>query len=112
MTSGSSVLDTVKVLGSVGVKVTDAVVLLNRQQGGMKNLEKNCVKLHRYVHVYTTYVFSIDMCYRYMCTGVCVQVRTYVCTGMCVQVCVYRYVCTHRHWLCTYVVCVMCMYIC
>ena len=60
VTSGSSVLDTVKVLGSVGVKVTDAVVLLNRQQRGMKNLEENCVKLHRYMpthhHCLCTYI--------------------------------------------------------
>jgi uridine monophosphate synthetase len=46
VTSGSSVLETVQALGSVGVRVTDAVVLLNRQQGGLENLEKNNVKLH------------------------------------------------------------------
>lgn len=34
VTSGSSVLDTYETLKNEGLKVTDAIVLLNRQQGG------------------------------------------------------------------------------
>ena len=49
MTSGSSVLETADVLEGVGLKVTDAVVLLNREQGGQGYLEGRGIKLHRSV---------------------------------------------------------------
>lgn len=47
VTTGSSVLETVDVLKSVGLKVETAVVLLNREQGGTKNLESHGIKLIR-----------------------------------------------------------------
>lgn len=47
VTTGSSVLETVDVLKSVGLKVETAVVLLNREQGGAKNLESHGIKLIR-----------------------------------------------------------------
>jgi len=46
VTSGASVLETVRDLNSVGLTVTDVVVLLDRQQGAKQELEKRGLKLH------------------------------------------------------------------
>lgn len=46
VTSGSSVLETVDSLNSVGLKVTDTVVLLDRCQGGIDKLNASGIKLH------------------------------------------------------------------
>lgn len=46
VTSGSSVLETVKDLVDSDIKCSDAVVLLNREQGGEKILEENGVRMH------------------------------------------------------------------
>ena len=46
VTSGSSVLDTVRDLQREGIVVTDAVVVVDREQGGAVNIEKQQVRMH------------------------------------------------------------------
>lgn len=46
ITSGSSILETVGDLVDAGIKCSEAVVLLNREQGGEAILKENGVKVH------------------------------------------------------------------
>lgn len=46
VTSGSSILETVVDLRSEGLTVTDAIVVVNREQGGVQNISEHGVKMH------------------------------------------------------------------
>lgn len=46
VTSGSSILETVKDLNGAGIKCSEALVLLNREQGGSEILKNNGIKMH------------------------------------------------------------------
>lgn len=52
VTTGSSVLETAKELKHVGVDVTDAVVLLDRGQGGKAMLLNNGITLHTVLNIH------------------------------------------------------------
>lgn len=54
VTSGSSVLETVESLNSVGLKVTDTVVLLDRCQGGIDKLKASGIQLHSLLNLQKT----------------------------------------------------------
>lgn len=51
LTSGSNLLNAVQAIRAEGGIVEDAVVLLDRQQGGVENLKKNGVNVHPYATI-------------------------------------------------------------
>lgn len=46
VTTGTSILETTKDLRNEGLIIEDAIVIVDRQQGGSKNLDSNGIKMH------------------------------------------------------------------
>lgn len=51
ITSGASIMETITPLEDVGIKVSDIVVFLDRQQGGQKKVEEKGYNLHSVVNM-------------------------------------------------------------
>ena len=60
ITSGSSVLETVSVLQDAGVGVSQAVVLLDREQGGRSNIEERGVAVTSLMTLSRLLAFLVD----------------------------------------------------
>ncbi|XP_028292227.1 uridine 5'-monophosphate synthase-like [Gouania willdenowi] len=52
VTSGSSILETAEVLYQEGLKVTDAIVLMDREQGGVDMLASKGIRLHPIISMF------------------------------------------------------------
>lgn len=52
VTSGASILETAEVLYKGGLKVTDAIVLMDREQGGVDMLASQGIKLHPIISMF------------------------------------------------------------
>jgi orotate phosphoribosyltransferase len=51
VTTGSSIFDTIEPLEKEGLKVTDIIVLLDRQQGGKERISQKGYQLHSVLHM-------------------------------------------------------------
>ncbi len=77
VTSGTSILQTAKELRREGLVITDAVVLLDRQQGGTAQLAQHGIRLHTVISIkdvtkhlygcYTVYLTILDIYFSSCC---------------------------------------------
>lgn len=81
VTTGGSVLETSESLEAVGLKVTDAVVLLNREQGGANRLEQKGLKLHSVVTI--SEVLEVLQANGSITKETACSVREFVAANMC-----------------------------
>jgi uridine monophosphate synthetase len=51
VTSGTSILETVALLKAEGLEVEDAIIVLNREQGGKERLKENGIQLHTLISI-------------------------------------------------------------
>lgn len=51
-TSGTSILETTSALNKEGLKVTDAIVLLDREQGAKQKLKEHGIRLHALISIF------------------------------------------------------------
>ncbi|MCK4440166.1 orotate phosphoribosyltransferase, partial [Candidatus Bathyarchaeota archaeon] len=51
ITTGLSLMEAAKAIEAEGGVTTDAVVLLDREEGGKENLDKNGIKLHALLRI-------------------------------------------------------------
>jgi len=79
VTTGSSVLETAKELKNVGVGVTDAVVLLDRGQGGKEMLLNNGITLHTVLNIHQ--VLDVLLRLNKITTDVFDQVQHFISTN-------------------------------
>ncbi|CAH1134115.1 unnamed protein product [Ceutorhynchus assimilis] len=68
VTSGSSILETVKDLQNEGIKCSDAIVLLNREQGGANILKNNGINMHA--------LLTLSQLISYLIEAKCIDVAT------------------------------------
>lgn len=86
VTSGSSILETVKDLHKEGLIATEAVIILDREQGGRQNLEANKVEMKSLFTI--TKLIEILLDNRKITSDLATKVHDYLkgtqapCTGM------------------------------
>ncbi|XP_015436497.1 PREDICTED: uridine 5'-monophosphate synthase [Dufourea novaeangliae] len=60
VTSGSSILETVHTLRNQGLEVTDTFVVINREQGGRKNIENHGIRMKSLYTITTILAYLLE----------------------------------------------------
>lgn len=60
VTSGSSIIETVQTLRKEGLKVTDAFVVIDREQGGKKNIEAHGINMRSLYSITTILAYLLE----------------------------------------------------